>query len=242
MQSSLYVALSAQVAFQRRMETIANNVANSTVPGFRGEHVRFESMLSDTATESVASASSGDTYINRSPGQLVRTDNPLDIAVQGDAWFGIETDSGTVYTRDGRMQISANGDLQSIAGHPMLDVGGAPIQVDPNGGPLEIASDGMITQGNRQIGAVGLFAIDEDTTLERYENSGVIPATPAAPVVDFHNVEIAQGHIENSNVNPMWEMSELVMVSRSYEAVSSSISQSEDSLREAIRALGVSGS
>jgi flagellar basal-body rod protein FlgF len=242
MQSSLYVALSAQVALQRRMETIANNVANSTVPGFRGEHVRFESMLSDSATESVAHAGSGDTYINRSPGQLVRTDNPLDIAVQGDAWFGIQTPSGTVYTRDGRMQISANGDLQSIGGHPMLDVGGAPIQVDPGGGPLHIASDGMITQRNRQLGAVGLFKIDEDALLERYENSGVIPDKPATPVLDFNNVEIAQGHIENSNVNPMWEMSELVMVSRSYEAVSSSISQSEDSLREAIRALGVSGS
>lgn len=242
MQSSLYVALSAQVAFQRRMESIANNVANASVPGFRSEEIKFEAMLNNSSTESVAHASTGDTYINRSAGSLVRTDNPLDIAVQGDAWFGIQTPAGTVYTRDGRMQIAATGDLQSIDGYPMLDAGGAPIQVNPNGGPVQIASDGMITQQNRQVGAVGLFTIDSDAMLERYENSGVIPDKPATAALDFSKVGVAQGFVESSNVNAVAEMSELIMVSRSYEAVSSSINQSEDSLREAIRQLGVAGS
>lgn len=240
MQSSLYVALSAQVALQRRMETIANNVANASVAGFRGEQTKFEALLSDTATESVAFASSGDTYINRSAGQVERTGNPLDIAVQGDAWLAIQTPSGTVYTRDGRMQITAGGELQSIDGYPILDVGGAPIQIDPNAGPPQIASDGMMTQNDRQIGAVGLFTIAPNASLSRYENSGVIPDQPATPALDFTQVGILQGHIEGANVNPMWEMSQLITVSRSYEAVSNSISQSEDSLHEAIKALGPS--
>jgi flagellar basal-body rod protein FlgF len=197
-------------------------------------------VLSDAATESVAFSSAGDSFINRSAGQLTRTDNPLDIAVQGDAWFAIQTPSGTVYTRDGRMQIGLGGELQSIDGHPMLDVGGSPIQVDPNAGPLQIAGDGMITQNNRQIGAVGLFTIDQDAKLSRYENSGVIPDKPATPALDFTRVGVVQGHIEGSNVNPMWEMSQLIMVSRSYDAVSGSIDQSEDSLKEAIKALGPS--
>lgn len=238
MQSSLYVALSAQMALQRRMETIANNVANAAVPGFRGEETKFEAMLSDAATESVAFASSGDTFITRDAGRLIRTDNPLDIAVQGDAWFAIQTSSGTVYTRDGRMQITADGELHSIDGYPILDVGGAPLQIDPNAGPIQIASDGMITQNDRQVGAVGLFEIDSHTRLQRFENSGVIPDTPATPALDFNKVGVLQGHVEGSNVNPMLEMSQLIMVSRSYAAVSSSIDQSEDSLREAIRSLG----
>jgi flagellar basal-body rod protein FlgF len=236
----MYVALSAQMSLQRRMETLANNVANASVAGFRGEQTKFESVLSDAATESVAFSSAGDSFINRSAGQLTRTDNPLDIAVQGDAWFAIQTPSGTVYTRDGRMQIGLGGELQSIDGHPMLDVGGSPIQVDPNAGPLQIAGDGMITQNNRQIGAVGLFTIDQDAKLSRYENSGVIPDKPATPALDFTRVGVVQGHIEGSNVNPMWEMSQLIMVSRSYDAVSGSIDQSEDSLKEAIKALGPS--
>jgi flagellar basal-body rod protein FlgF len=238
MQSSLYVALSGQMALQRRMETIANNVANATVAGFRAEQTKFEATLSDAATESVAFASPGDSYIDRTPGQLIPTGNPLDMAVQGDAWFAIQTPSGQVYTRDGRMQMAPDGSLQSITGYAVLDVGGAPLQVDPNGGPIQIARDGMITQNNRQIGAVGLFTIDPQAKLTRYENSGVIPDKPATAALDFGHLAIQQGHIESSNVNPMAEMSQLILVSRSYEAVSNSINQSQDSLEEAIKALG----
>jgi flagellar basal-body rod protein FlgF len=240
MQASLYVALSAQMAMQRRMETIANNVANANTPGFRAEETKFEQVLSNAATETVAYASPGDTYIKRDAGPVIPSGNPLDMAIQGDAWFAIQTPSGTVYTRDGRMQISPGGELQSIAGYPLLDVGGAPIQVAPNAGPLQIAKDGMITQNNRQVGAVGLYAIDEDASLSRFENSGVIPDKPATPVLDFNRYGVLQGHVEGSNVNPVWEMTELIRVSRSYEMVTTSIGQSHDSIREAIRELGPS--
>jgi len=238
MQSSLYVALSAQIAMERRMETIANNVANSTVAGFRAEETKFESVLSSAASEPVAYASPGDTYIKRDQGQLIHTGNPLDIAVKGDAWLAIQTPSGTVYTRDGRMQISASGQLQSIVGYPVLDVGGSPIQLNPKAGPPQIAGDGMITQDNRQVGAVGLYTIDKGAKLSRFENSGVIPDQPATPALDFTREGVVQGYIEGSNVNPMWEMSKLIMVSRSYEMVTSAIGRSEDSLREVIKALG----
>jgi flagellar basal-body rod protein FlgF len=240
MQSSLYVALSAQMALQRRMETIANNLANASVAGFRGEETKFESMLSNASTESVAFASPGSTFIRRDAGQVMRTGNPLDVAVQGDAWLSIETPSGIVYTRDGRMKIGPGGELQSIAGYPMLDVGGSPITVDAGAGPLQIGDDGMITQNGRQVSAIGLFTIDKDAKLSRFENSGVIPDTPAQPALDFSRYGMLQGHVEGSNVNPVWEMSQLILVSRGYEAVSSSINNSEDSLREAIKALGPS--
>lgn len=238
MQSSLYVALSAQVALQKRMETLANNIANANTAGFRAEETKFESVLSNAATESVAFASPGDTFIRRDAGRVTHTGNPLDIAVQGDAWLGIQTPTGTVYTRDGRMQITATGDLQSIDGYPILDVGGAPMRVDPTGGPLEIAKDGMITQNNLQVGAIGLFTIDQNAKLTRYENSGVIPDKPATPSLDFRHVGILQGHVEGSNVNPMWELTQLIMVSRTYEAVTSHINRTSDSIEEAIKTLG----
>jgi flagellar basal-body rod protein FlgF len=240
MQSSLYVALSSQIAFQRRMETIANNVANASTPGFRREEIKFEAMLSHSASEPVAFASTGDAFIKRDPGQMIKTGNPLDVAVQGDAWFAIRTPAGNVYTRDGRMKITPEGELQSIDGYPILDAGGGQLQINPNSGPLDIASDGMITQNNQQIGAIGLFTIDPAAKLSRYENSGVIPDKPATPALDFNRVGVVQGHIEGSNVNPMWEMSQLIMASRSYDAVSNSIDKSEDSLTEAIKALGPS--
>jgi flagellar basal-body rod protein FlgF len=240
MQSSLYVALSSQVSLQRRLETIANNVANASTPGFRREEIKFEQMLSNSGSEPVAFASTGDSFIKRDPGQTTKTGNPLDVAVQGEAWLAIQTPSGTVYTRDGRMQMTADGQLQSIAGYPMLDAGGSPIQINPAGGPLQISSDGMITQNGNQIGAIGLFSIDKDAKLSRFENSGVIPDKPANPVLDFNRNGVMQGFVEGSNVNPMWEMSQLIQASRSYDAVSNSVSKSEDSLTEAIKALGPS--
>ncbi len=240
MQSGLYVSLSSQMSLQKRMETIANNVANASTPGFRREEIKFESMLSSSANEKVAFASSGDAYIKRDPGQITRTGNPLDVAVQGDAWFGLQTPAGLAYTRDGRMQMTAEGDLRSIAGYPILDAGGAPIQVNPNAGPITIGSDGMITQQGAELGAIGLFTIDPKAKLSRFDNSGVIPDIPAAPTLDFNRYGVIQGHIEGSNVNPMWEMSQLIMASRNYDSVSNSVNQSEDSLREAIKALAPS--
>lgn len=238
MESSLYVSLSAQLALQRRLDTIAGNVANATTAGFRAEEVRFESLLSRTPSEPVAFASIGDTYLSRRAGEFVKTDNSLDIAVQGNAWLAISTPAGPVYTRDGRMRMTDTGELQTLNGHPILDVGGAPIQLDPAGGPMQIARDGMITQNGRQIGAIGLFAIEDNAKLTRYENSGVVPDQPATPALDFSKVGISQGFVERSNVNPVLEMTRLIGVSRAFDAISAAIAESENSLRDAVKTLG----
>jgi flagellar basal-body rod protein FlgF len=238
MQSNLYVALSAQMALQKRLETIANNVANSSTAGFRAEEVKFETLLSELSLDPVAYASPGTPYLSRRGGEMVRTDNLFDVAVEGDAWLAIEAPSGPVYTRDGRMQMAATGELQTLNGYPVLDVGGAPILLDPNAGPPRIARDGMITQNNNQVGALGLFSIDEKANLTRFENSGVIPDLPATPALDFAKVGVAQGYMERSNVNPVMEISRLIAVSRAFEAVTAAINDSESSLQEAITTLG----
>lgn len=241
MQSSLYVALSAQLSLQRRIDTIANNIANSSTAGYRTEEVKFETLLSRTPADPVAFASTGDTYLSRRAGEFVKTDNLLDMAVEGDAWLAINTPAGQVYTRDGRMRMSDTGDLQTLNGHAILDAGGAPIQLDPTAGPPRIARDGMITQNDRQVGAVGLFTIDANAKLTRSENSGVVPDQPATPALDFTKVGIAQGFVERSNVNPVMEMTRLIGVSRAFDAISTALSDSENSLRDAVKTLGSNG-
>ena len=96
----------------------------------------------------------------------------------------------------------------------------------------------MITQGGRQIGAIGLFRLDKSTKLKRFDNSGVVADKPATPVLDFSTNGITQGYVEGSNVNPMLEMAKLIMVSRTFESISSAIEGSESSLKDAIRILG----
>jgi len=241
MQSNLYVSLSAQMSLQKRLDTIAHNLANASTAGFRAEEVKFESVLSLTAPDPVAFASTGSSFIARTSGEFVRTDNALDVAVEGDAWLAIGTPAGQVFTRDGRMRMTDAGELQTLNGHAVQDAGGAPIRLDPNAGPPRIARDGTITQNDRQVGALGLFAIDPTANLTRFENSGVVPDRPAAPVLDFTKTGVQQGFIERANVNPVNEITKLIMVQRAFEAVTASIKDSESSLQDAIRSLGSNG-
>lgn len=239
MQSGLYVTLSAQVALERRLTTLAANVANQSTPGYRAEEVDFKTLISQAGDTPVAYVSPGDTYISRAPGVPVKTDNPLDVAVQGDCWLALKSKAGSiVYTRDGRMQLQPGGELQSVNGYPVLDAGNSPIAVDPLGGPLTIAQDGMITQGGRQIGAIGLFQLDKEAKLKRFDNSSIVADKPATPVLDFSNSGLTQGYVEGANVNPMLEMAKLVQISRTFENVSSAIESAESSLKDAIRILG----
>jgi flagellar basal-body rod protein FlgF len=240
MQSNFYVGLSAQVSLLRRLETIANNVANATTVGYRAEEVRFESLLSRTSADPVAYASAGKTYLSRTSGEIVRTDNLFDVAVDGNAWLAIQTPSGTVYTRDGRMRMTQTGELQTLNGHAILDVGNAPMRLDPNAGPPRIARDGTLTQNNRQVGAIGLFKIDDTANLTRAENSGVVPDRPATPVLEFVKAGMQQGYIERANINPVLEISRLIMVQRAFESVTASLRDSESSQVDAIKTLGAS--
>lgn len=238
MQSSFYVGLSAQISLQRRLETIANNVANASTTGFRAEEVKFEQALSRASSDPVAYATAGKPYLSRRSGEIVRTDNLFDVAVQGDAWLAVQSPAGPVYTRDGRMRMADSGELMSLANQPVLDAGGAPLRLDPNAGPPRIGRDGTITQNNRQIGALGLFKIDERANLRRVENGGVLPDVPATPALDFAKVGVQQGYIERANVNPVLEMTKLIMVQHAFEAVTASLKDSDASQQEAIRTLG----
>jgi flagellar basal-body rod protein FlgF len=125
-----------------------------------------------------------------------------------------------------------------VNGYGVLDAGNSPIVLDPDGGPVTIAQDGMITQGNQQVGAIGLFSLDNSAKLKHFDNSSVTSDKPPTPVLDFTKNGITQGYIEEANLNPMLEMAKLIMVSRSFESVSSAIEGSEASLKDAIKTLG----
>lgn len=238
MESGLYVALSGQVALQRRLDTVANNVANSSTPGFRAENTTFESVISRRARTDVAYSSAGDVTFATGAGATTQTGNPLDIAIKGDGYLAFRAPTGTVYTRDGRMQISTTGDLETLGGQPLLDIGGAPIQINTQRGPIEILANGTIQQAGAPVGRLGLFQIPAAAKLTRHEGSGLIPNMPAEPVTDFNRTGIVQGFVEGANVNPVLEMSRLIAVTRAFEALSNSIEQSDRKLSDAIRTLG----
>ncbi len=242
MQAGLYVTLSAQVALERRLTTIAANVANQSTPGYRAEEIDFKSLVSKAGSDPVAFVSQGQSFISRKAGVPIKTDNPLDVAVQGEGWLGLQTPDGTIYTKDGRMRMDESGALVSVDGYPVLDAGNSAILLNPEAGPPMIAQDGMITQNGHQIGAIGIFSLAQDAKLTRYNNSGVISDKPATAELDFSNNGIAQGFIEGANINPVLEMAKLIQVSRAFESIASATEGSENSLKDAIKTLGTNSS
>lgn len=238
MQTGLYVSLSAQMALQKRLDTIADNVANANTIGFRATGVKFQDLVSGTGDKSVDFASSGANFLSGQAGALNKTDDPFDFAVQGDAWFGISTPAGVVMTRDGRFTMNSNGQLVTHEGYPVLDAGGAPLQLNPNDGPPVAGKDGTLRQSGKLIGAIGLYTFKPGPDVQRFGNSGVIPASPPVPVVDHPEVGVEQGFVEESNVNPMLEMSKLITVQRTFEDAATLIRDSESTLDDAIKTLG----
>lgn len=237
MESALYVSLSAQAARMRRLETIASNIANSQTVGFRGTQVRFEELVQKSAEGDVSYSSQGVEYLDETQGGLDSTGNPLDFAVRGDAWFGVQTPAGIAMTRDGRFTMSPEGQLQSLAGNPVLDPGGAPIQLNPAGGPPELGADGFIRQGGNQVGAIGLFSFDAQPGFQRAGGSGILINGDPQPIVDSPDVGIVQGHVEQSNIDPLREITQLIQLQRTFEEAASLQETSEQSLDKTIQAL-----
>ncbi|UUP16803.1 flagellar basal-body rod protein FlgF [Nitratireductor thuwali] len=238
MQTGLYVSLSAQMALERRMTTLADNVANSGTAGFRAGGVTFDDVLTGLTNEAVSFVSTGEDSYDTAAGALQETGNPFDFAVQGDAWFAIETPAGPVVTRDGRFTLRDTGELVTLEGHPVLDAGGAPLLLDPFAGPPEAGADGTLRQNGQLAGAIGLFSFHPGPNSVRYGNSGFIPGNQPQPVVDQPDVGIAQGFVEQSNVNPVHEMMRLIQVQRAFEQVTTLMRDSDTALKDAIKTMG----
>jgi flagellar basal-body rod protein FlgF len=241
MQSGIYVGISAQMALERRLNTIADNMANMNTVGFRSTEVKFDQLVTNIDNDisaQVSFVSQGNDYLSTRAGELQQTGNPLDFAVKGDAWMALDTPNGQVLTRDGRFTMAETGELLSMRGYPVLDSGGGPIQLDRTAGPPSVGVDGRIFQNGKPVASIGLFQADLSKGFLRYDNSGVLPSGGAQPVVDSKDIGVLQGYIEQSNVNGISEMTQLISVNRNFEGISSLMSSTESTFTDAIKTLG----
>lgn len=238
MDTSIYVGLSGQMALDQRMSTIAQNIANANTVGYRAGGVDFATIISNTPTHETAFVSEGKNHMSELSGGFTRSGNPLDVAVQGNGFLGIQSPSGTYYSRDGRLSLNAGGQLVNTSGHNLLDSGGSPIQLDPSAGAVTINKDGTIFQSGKRFGQIGLFSVDTRAGFRRVENSGVVPVTTPEPISDHSSSGILQGFVEESNVNAVTEMVRLIQVTRAFEAASSLTDKASEAQRNAIQTLG----
>jgi flagellar basal-body rod protein FlgF len=152
MQNALLIGLSRQVALSRELDVVANNIANMNTTGFKADGSLFEEYLNSAARAAdtrVSFVQDRATWIDMSAGALERTGNALDVAINGDGFFAVQTQRGVRYTRNGSFQINPSGQLVTAQGDPVLGDGG-PITFQPTDRQISISPDGTISvrEGN----------------------------------------------------------------------------------------------
>lgn len=237
MDNTTYVALSQLTALERQLDVTANNLANANSAGFRAERVLFESYLHQDDAGDFGQGTNfvldRGSYVDKTQGALTLTGNPLDVALNGDGWFGYRTGDGrTAYGRDGRFVLDEQGRLMTLSGAQVLDAGGTPVTLPPDvANALTIAEDGtMSTVDGGVIGKLGVFELRD---LQSYERMGgglfTPPAGQGADAVPDETTRFVQGSVESSNVNAVAEVTRLMQIQQAYQR-SVNLMNSEDDL------------
>lgn len=233
------VGLSAQQVLRQRMDLTANNLANMTTTGFKTERLVTRE-LSDqpaNAADTPSDIAFVDAWMLQrdfKTGPLERTGDPLDVALEGEGFFAVETPEGEAYTRDGAFSMGPDGTLLSRSGDPVLGEGG-PIILNPTGGPVTISAEGAIRQDGVAAGRLRVATFATPSGLERIGSNlwKATDETPGAP----DTVKIASGFLEGSNVNAVLELTQMIEISRTYESVAAALSQADQLRAQSIEKL-----
>lgn len=246
MDAPTYVTLSAQVALQRQLDVVANNVANASTTGFRADRQLFQTYVNrlPDSGDSIAFVQDRATYIDRTNGPIQPTGNPLDVAIQGEAYLAVTTPQGTLYTRDGRMHTGPDGTLLDGNGNAIQSGDGQPIQLPEDYQLVLIKGDGTVTvRVNNQpqdVGQIGLFRPNDPLGL-RKNGDGMLTAPPGSmQTVDTADPSsrLVQGSLEGSTVQPVKEIANMTELSRAYERLQTLLTDDNDRESKMIEALG----
>lgn len=242
MENAMLIGVSRQSALRRELDVVANNLANVNTAGYKGEHLVFEEFLMAQAREGDAPGqSSGLSYVldtrlfrQFSEGSTVTTGNQLDVAVNGKGWFVVQTDDGERYTRNGHFKLNAQGELVTASGNRVLGEAG-PITFGAEDTKIVIAQDGTISAESGQKGKLRIVQFDNENTLKKAGDSTF--SAPNPPVA-AQNVRLTQGAVEQSNVQPVVEMTRMIDVTQTYVATTRMVQNLGDLQRRAIEQLG----
>ncbi|SON56215.1 Distal rod protein [Hartmannibacter diazotrophicus] len=243
MESATLVALSRQMSLQRKLDVIADNIANITTDGFKRQSLSFEEHVMPKARASSFEAgdqmnsfvSDWTTTTDFSSGDIEQTGNELDVAIEGNAFFAVQTPNGERYTRAGNFRIDNTGTLINASGFPVLGDGG-PIRFENNEVGVEIGTDGAIASSTGPKGKLRIVSFDDDRLLQK-EGENLYTSTTAT-IQPTTTARVMQGAIERSNVSGVTEISRMIEVSRSYQQVSSIMRAQNELQSRAIDTLG----
>ena len=232
MENTLFIALSKQLAIRREMDVIANNLANTSSPGFKNEQMMFVEYLKDTGPNGKVSLVQ-DIALARdlSEGTFKRTNNVLDLAIHGKGWFVVETPQGERYTRNGHFRLNQESELVTTMGQRLLTTNGEPIVFIPGDNDIVIKGDGKVTASGEDRGTLRVVTFENERRLDKV--AGNLFRSDDTPD-EKSSAEVVQGVIEESNVQPVVEITRMIRALRSYQSAQSMIDREHDRQRQAI--------
>lgn len=247
MENTSYIGLSRQIALGRKMDIVANNIANLDTAGFQGERPIFEEFLVDSTNKRELSyVHDFGTWRNTKPGPFIKTGNPYDLAITGETYFVVSTDQGPKFTNNGRFQLSGDGTLVNANGLPVLDVNDEPIIITEEDGQISVSENGIVLSELGEIAQLRIVNFQNPQELKK--SGGGLFSTDETPIeltgnenqdivieVDF---SVKQGFFEASNVQGITEMTRMMDVVRSYTSTANMIKTEHDLHRRAVEKLG----
>ncbi|MEW6102469.1 MAG: flagellar basal-body rod protein FlgF [bacterium] len=233
MERGLYTAAMGMNSLWGNIETIANNLANVETSGYKRDEMVFKELgsfkinrLYDEIVETPIGASDPAPFVGELPkgvaiddiatihtqGAIKYTENPLDLAINSDGFFAVETPNGEMYTRNGAFTLDKDGFLETISGYRVLSTLNTPIQIqDPN---FVVTENGTIMVGSEEIANLKIVDFEDKGNLYKIGDS--LFKTDQMPRSAFF--EVKQGYLESSNCEPILEMVRMIEVQRLYEA------------------------
>ncbi len=234
------ISVLAASGLRARMESLdllANNMANASTSGYKGDG-EFYTLFTSDAAEADASGTPTTLpmiqhqWTDFSQGLLEPTNNPLDLGLSGQGFFAVKGPSGPLYTRNGGFHVSAAGTLTTSDGYPVLQRDGQPLKADPTQ-PIEVAVDGNVRQKGQILGQLQLVEFKDHSLLLKQGSNYFRNGSSQTPG-NAANVQVHQGQIESSNVSAAQGAVRLVGVIRQFEMMQKAISISNDMGRKAI--------
>jgi flagellar basal-body rod protein FlgF len=240
----IYTAMTGATAATDRQAVLANNLANASTAGFRGELSTFRAVpiRGDGATTRVFAAQATAGY-DPKPGLIQHTDRNLDAMAQGNAWFAVQGLDGTeAYTRAGSFQVNSDGTLVNPSGLPVLSDGGSPIDVPP-GAHITLGNDGTLTskadgQPPATVGRLKLVTPTPDDPIQRSDD-GLFRSPTQNPLASDTTARLQTGAIEGSNVNPIEAMVSMIQAARQFDSQTRLMQSAETNDKSAAQLLSV---
>jgi flagellar basal-body rod protein FlgF len=244
MQNAQLISLSRQMALQRQLDVVANNMANVNTNGFKSSDLLFEDYLMPKARDNGFDGFDRDLHFtedwstlhNMQNGSIEPTGNAFDVALDGEGFFAVQTPQGEQYTRNGSFTLDSAGQLVDLNGNPVLGEGG-PLKFGASDTGITIGANGAISTDSGGKGRLKVVEFDDPQVLA-HAGDNYFTAPPGVTANANADTRVVQGAIERSNVNGMVEMSNMIRITRAYQTIAS-IMQRQDELRTAaIQRLG----